>query len=173
MCKKIIAWKKVSDEHDDARITISEFRARTSFGRSPEHGQLSLESRYVTQSQGQRFDSELRRIAKKKDKVKLDIHISKQATRDPLESSDKILKFYKLIANTAKDSDIGVHSLHRYATSSLCNVLQDLPMVGGMGPVGSDFRTPNEHIFKDSLIDRSVLLALILNKLSSNGKTQN
>ena len=173
MCKKIIAWKKVSDEHDDARITISEFRARTSFGRSPEHGQLSLESRYVTQSQGQRFDSELRRIAKKKDKVKLDIHISKQATRDPLESSDKILKFYKLIANTAKDADIRVHSLHRYATSSLCNVLQDLPMVGGMGPVGSDFRTPNEHIFKDSLIDRSVLLALILNKLSSNGKTQN
>lgn len=173
MCKKIIAWKKVSDEHDDARITISEFRARTSFGRSPEHGQMSLESRYVTQSQGQRFDSELRRIAKKKDKVKLDIHISKQATRDPLESSDKISKFYKLIANTAKDADIRVHSLHRYATSSLCNVLQDLPMVGGMGPVGSDFRTPNEHIFKDSLIDRSVLLALILNKLSSNGKKQN
>ena len=173
MCKKIIAWKKVSDEHNDARITVSEFRARTSFGKSPEHGQLSLESRYITQSQGQRFDSELRRIAKKKDKVKLDIHISKQATRDPMENSDKILKFYELIEKTAKESDIKVNSVHRYATSSLCNVLQDLPMVGGMGPIGSDFRTPNEHIFKDSLIDRSVLLALILNKLSSIGNIKN
>ena len=173
MCKKIIAWKKVSEDHDDARITVSEFRATTSFGRSPEHGQLSLESRYSTQTQGQRFDLELRRIAKKKDKTKLDIHISKLATRDPVEKSENITKLYELIEKTAKNADIKVQPMHRYATSSLCNVLQDLSMVGSMGPIGSDYRTPNEHILKDSLIDRGVLLALVLNKLSSNGKIKN
>ena len=173
MCKKIIAWKKVSEDHDDARITVSEFRATTSFGRSPEHGQLSLESRYSTQTQGQRFDLELRRIAKKKDKTKLDIHISQLATRDPVEKSENITKLYELIEKTAKNADIKVQPMHRYATSSLCNVLQDLSMVGSMGPIGSDYRTPNEHILKDSLIDRGVLLALVLNKLSSNGKIKN
>ncbi len=173
MCKKVVAWKKISENHNDARITISEFRAITSFGRAPEHGQLSLESRYATPQQGQRFDSELRRISKKKDKTKLDIHISKIATRDPVEKSDNISKLYELIKKTAKESDIKIESMHRYATSSLCNILQDLPMVGSMGPIGSDHRTPNEHIYKDSLIDRSVLLALVLNKLSSSsGKTQ-
>ena len=172
MCKKVVAWKKISENHNDARITISEFRAITSFGRAPEHGQLSLESRYATPQQGQRFDSELRRISKKKDKTKLDIHISKIATRDPVEKSDNISKLYELIKKTAKESDIKIESMHRYATSSLCNILQDLPMVGSMGPIGCDHRTPNEHIYKDSLIDRSVLLALVLNKLSSSGKTQ-
>ena len=172
MCKKIVSWKKVSEDHDDARITISEFRARTSFGRSPQYGQLSLESRYSNLAQGQRFDSELHRIAKKKDQSKLDIHISKQATRDPVENSEKISSLYDLIQKTAEDADIKVKSTHRFATSSLCNVLQDISMVGGMGPIGTDYRTPNEYILKDSMVDRGVLLALVLNKLASNGQAK-
>ncbi len=172
MCKKIVSWKKVSEDHEDARITIADFKAKTSFGRSPEHGQISLESRYANLAQGQRFDSELGRIAKKKDKTKLDIHISKLATRDPVETSENISNLYDLIQKIAKESDIKVISTHRFATSSLCNVLQDIPMVGSMGPVGTDYRTPNEHVLKDSMIDRSVLLALVLNKLASNGKTK-
>jgi len=173
MCRKIIAWKKISDEYDDARITISEFNAKTSFGKAPEYGRLSLESRYMTQKQGKRFDSELHRIAKKKDKSKLDIHITKQVTRDPLEKSENILKFYALIEKIAKQADIKINSVHRYATSSLCDVSQDIPMIGSMGPVGSDYRTPNEHILKDSLIDRGVLLALVLNKLSTKSSGGN
>ena len=43
-------------------------------------------------------------------------------------------------------------------------------MIGSMGPLGIDYRTPNEHIHKDSIIDRAVLLALTINKLSSNSK---
>lgn len=172
MCKKIVLWKNISGDSPDARITISDFHATTSFGRSPQYGRLTLESRYVTHEQGLRFDSELHRIAKKRDKSKLDIHISKQVTRDPLESSDATMNFYELIQETAVESDIKISSKHRYATSSLCDVLQDIPMIGSMGPVGADFRTPNEHILKDSLVDRGVLLALVLNRLASRGNNK-
>ena len=133
---------------------------------------MSLESRYKTKVQGKRFDSELRRIAKKKDKSKLDIHITRQVTRDPVETTDNISEFYELVEKIAKQADIKISSMHRYATSGLCNILQDKPMIGSMGPVGSDYRTPNEHILKDSLVDRGVLLALVLNKLSSNHQTE-
>ena len=173
MCKKIVSWQKVTEDHNDARITITDFRAKTSFGRSPDHGQISLETRYAHLAQGQKFDSELKRIAKKKDKTKLDVHISELATRDPVENSEKISKFYDLIQKIAKEADIPINPSHRYATSSLCNVLQDLPMLGAMGPVGDDHRTPNEHVLRDSIVDRAVLLALVLNKLSQKGKTKN
>lgn len=172
MCKKIVLWKGISGDSPDARITISEFHATTSFGRSPQYGRLTLESRYVTHEQGLKFNSELHRIAKKRDKSKLDIHISKQVTRDPLEGSENTMNFYELIQGIAVESDIKISSRHRYATSSLCDVLQDIPMIGSMGPLGVDFRTPNEHILKDSLIDRGVLLALVLNKLASNGNNK-
>ena len=37
-------------------------------------------------------------------------------------------------------------------------------MVGSMGPIGADYRTPNEHILRDSLVERGILLGLTINK---------
>lgn len=166
MCKKVIAWKKTTFDHSDVRITISDFTANTSYGRFPDYGKLSLEVRYKLLEQGKKFDSEIRKIAKKKANSKLDVHVSKQVSRDPVEKSEKIEQLFETIQKLAKQAEIKIHSEHRYATSSLCDVAADKYMIGSMGPIGNDFRTPNEHIYRDSLIDRGVLLALTMNKCS-------
>jgi len=164
MCRKVIALKKISYDYPDARITISDFSATTSFGRSPEYGKLSLESRYTSSDQGKKFDSEIRKIAKTKSTSKLDIHVAKQVTRDPIQKTQKIEQFYEIIQKLAKQSEIKINEFHRYATSSLNDVNEGKPMIGSMGPVGADYRTPNEHILRDSLLDRAILLALVMNK---------
>lgn len=166
MCKKIIEWKKVSSEHVDARITISDFRARTSFGRTPEYGNLSLTSRYATEALGKKMDTDIYRIAKKRDRTGLDIHITRQVTRSAVETSQEITALYDIISGVAGLADIRISAAHRYASSSLGDTTQRKPMIGSMGPVGVDHRTPNEHIHRDSLIDRALLLALAVNKIS-------
>lgn len=170
MCRKVIGWKKISYDYSDARVTISDFTANTSFGRAPEYGKLSLESRYLNHEQRQKFDSEIRKIAKKKTNSHLDVHVVKQVTRDPVEKTQKIEEFYNVIQKLAKLAEIKIGSEHRFATSSICDVYDDKPMIGSMGPIGSDYRTPNEHILRDSLIDRALLLALTLNKCSTLSK---
>lgn len=45
----------------------------------------------------------------------------------------------------------------------------DRPMLGSMGPIGIDCRTPNEHIIRDSVIERALLLALVIDKTASEG----
>ena len=166
MCSKVVAWKKVSYGLDDARITITDFSAKTSFGPSPEYGKLSLESRYTSIDQGKEFDSEIRRIAKKKINSNIDVHVVKQVTREPLEKTESIEQFYDVIQKLAKLAEIKIIPEHRFATSSLCDISQDKPMIGSMGPIGNDYRTPNEHILRDSLIDRGILLALTIQKCS-------
>lgn len=167
MCKKVVDWKRISSAHDDARIMISSFKAHTSFGKSPEYGNLTLTSRYITEAQGKKFDSELRKIAKKKDRSKLDIHIATQVKRNTVEATRRTRDFYDVIGSIARQSDIKVSAEHRYASSSLGDVLDDKPMIGSMGPIGKDYRTPNEHILRDSITDRALLLALTLDKISS------
>jgi len=164
MCRKVIALKKISYNYPDARITISDFLANTSFGRSPEYGKMSLESRYTTPEQGKKFDSEIRKVAKTKSTSKLDIHIAKQVTRDPVQKTTKIEKFYQTILKLSKQAEIKINEFHRYATSSLNDVSNEKPLIGSMGPIGVDHRTPNEHILRDSLIERGILLALVMNK---------
>ncbi len=166
MCSKVVAWKKISYGLADARITISDFSAKTSFGRAPDYGKLSLESRYTSIDQGEKFDSEIRKIAKKKIHSNIDVHVVKQVTREPLEKTESIEKFYDVIQKLAKLAEIKIKPEHRFATSSLCDISGDKPMIGSMGPIGNDYRTPNEHIFRDSLIDRGILLALTINKCS-------
>ena len=125
---------------------------------------LSLSSRYPNTLIGKKFDSEIKTIAKKKGDSKLDIHIAKEVTRDPVEKTKNIEQFFEEIKKLAKSAEIKIQSEHRYATSSLCDVLSGKHMIGSLGPIGNDVRTPNEHIFRDSLIDRGVLLALTINK---------
>ena len=164
MCRKVIAFKKISYDYPDARITIPDFSANTSFGRSPEYGKLSLESRYTSIDQGKKFDSEIRKIAKTKSTSKLDIHVAKQVTRDPVQKTQNIEKFFEVIQKIAKQAEIKLNEFHRYASSSLNDVNNNKPMLGSMGPVGADYRTPNEHILRDSLVERGILLALTINK---------
>ncbi|NIM26009.1 MAG: ATP-grasp domain-containing protein [Nitrososphaeria archaeon] len=167
MCHKVILWKKISQGIPDARITISDFSGQTSYGKAPDYGKLSLESRYVNIEQGKKFDAEIRKIAKKKTNSNLDIHVAKTVTRQPFIKTEKIENFYEIIQKLAKLAEIKIKPEHRFAPSSLCDVLADIPMIGSMGPLGSDHRTANEHIFRDSLIDRGVLLSLTINKCSA------
>ena len=164
MCRKVIAFKKVSYNYPDARITIPYFSASTSLGRSPEYGKLSLESRYTSPDQGKKFDFEIRKIAKTKSTSKLDIHVAKQVTRDPVQKTQNIENFFEAIQKLAKQAEIKINEFHRYASSSLNDVNNNKPMIGSMGPIGADYRTPNEHILRDSLVERGILLALTINK---------
>lgn len=172
MCRKIIGWKKISYEYSDARVTVSDFNAKTSFGRAPEYGKLSLESRYTTAEQGKKFDSEIRKIAKRKSNSKLDVHVVKRVTREPVKKTEKIDELYGIIQKLSQQAEIKIKPDHRFATSSLCDVTIDTHMIGSMGPLGNDYRTPNEHILRDSLIDRGLLLALTINKCSQIWKKE-
>ncbi len=169
MCKRIVDWKNVTSAHDDARVTIPEFQARTSFGMSPDYGGLTITSRFVTRQQGEEIGAELHRIAKKKGKAKLDIHIIQQSRRNPVEKTKEILEFYEMVERLAREADVKIAQGHRYASSSLGDVQGDggKPVLGSMGPIGIDYRTPNEHIIRDSIVDRALLLALTINKIAS------
>lgn len=176
MCRRVAALSRIAPggagSHSAAPdirgsgMSVSEFRATSSFGREPDYGVLSLTSRYATEDEGAALEAEMWRIARKRDGAKLDVHISRQASRSPVAASAATESLYSVVRGEADGADMRVEGRHRRASSSLGDVGRDMPMVGSMGPVGVDVRTPDEHILADSLIDRAVLLALVVNRLA-------
>ncbi len=166
MCKKIIEWKKISLKHDDARITISNFTANTSHGQTPDYGRLTLESRFKKKEQGELFDKYISKIAKSRSKIKLEVHLVKEVMRPAATETQKNIEFYKRVAEMAAESDIKVKTMHRFSSSDLCYVPETIPQLGSMGPVGAEVRSPNEYIIKDSILERSLLLALTIHSCS-------
>ena len=52
--------------------------------------------------------------------------------------------------------------VYRDASSDICHVPAGVPVLGGFGPTGGNRLSPHEFIVRDSLIDRSALLALVI-----------
>ena len=181
MCRRVAALSRIAPgggSHSAAPdirgsgMSVSEFRATSSFGREPDYGLLSLTSRYATEEEGAAFEAEMWRIARKRDGAKLDVHISRQASRSPVAASAATESLYAAVRAEAAAADMRVEGRHRRASSSLGDVGRDMPMVGSMGPVGVDVRTPDEHILADSLIDRAVLLALVVHRLAADRRRE-
>ena len=168
MCKKVIDWKKMSHKLTDARTLIYNFSCTTSLGRSPDFGRLELESRYRDDEQGKLLDKKLRDIAKKKEEVKLDVHVHRDVTRPPVLSNKDTEKFYGEVEKLAKSAEIKIKPYHRYITSDLSYVPVNIPTLGSMGPLAENIGTANEYIQRDSIIDRSILLALTINHCSKS-----
>lgn len=178
MCRRVAALGRIApggggphSAAPDIRgsgMSVSEFRATSSFGREPDYGVLSLTSRYATEEEGAALEAEMWRIARKRDGAKLDVHISRQASRSPVAASAATESLHGVVRAEAAAADMRAEGMHRRASSSLGDVGRDMPMVGSMGPVGVDVRTPDEHILADSLIDRAVLLALVVHRLASD-----
>jgi len=61
--------------------------------------------------------------------------------------------------------DIRVLKEHRWSSSDICSVRQDIARIDGLGPIGDAPHDNEEYILRHSLLDRAALLALLLNDL--------
>jgi D-alanine-D-alanine ligase len=80
-----------------------------------------------------------------------------------MECSDESQAFYDEVKTIAKTIDVRVLSKHRWSSSDICHIQKNVPRVDGLGPIGEFLPSANERILRHSLIERSLLLALILN----------
>ncbi len=162
VCKKILALNKL--EKKDTRIKVSSMEARTSYGRSPDFASISVMTNFTTKTLGNELETQIKKTLKSKETMKLDIEISKGVRREPIVESSATKKLFDLIKEQASRIDLNVKAANRLISSDISHVPDGIPAIDGLGPLGGEYRTPNEFILKDSLIDRALLLALVLFK---------
>ena len=81
-----------------------------------------------------------------------------------MEQTTENENFYKEIQTIAKNIDVRISRDHRWSSSNICHIINNQPKIDGLGPVGEYLPTYNERIIRHSILDRSLLLALILIK---------
>lgn len=162
LCQKVLSWQKLSRPEQNIRVIATRIEAQTIHGRIPDFGVVELQVEFKQKDQGEQLDEEIRKIAKKGTNAHLNIRVRKGVSRHPIIETEKIKAFYELIEKLAKRLEVHVHAIHRSQSSNLCHVPDDLAIIDGMGPVGGEVRTPDEFIFRDSLVDRATLLAMTI-----------
>ena len=165
VCKKITAIKKLSKK--DSIIRIMSIDGQTSYGNSPDHVSISFYTTFANKSDANELERQIKSILKKQEDMKIDLEVSKGVRRDPYLESTNTKKLYSIVEELSIRLEQKINSIHRDISSDISHVPQEISSLEGLGPLGAEYRSPNEYILKDSLIDRSLLLTMLIHKLSA------
>ena len=160
--KKVLAWQKLSSPDSGVELIINSLKAERNSGRSADYASVILTARYIDRVQADDLDSQIRRIAEKDTNGSMQVRIRLLGTRPPISDNKLNREFFKMVKELAELLEIKVKSVHRHFSSDICHVPENIPVLGGLGPVALACDSPNDYILRDSLIDRSALLALTI-----------
>ncbi len=111
------------------------------------------------------IEKKVREYAKPSSSLNINYNVKRLLNRKPLLSANRNEDFCNEIENLSKKLEITIAASHRPTSSNICNIVDAVPAIEGMGALGGNLRTGKEYILKDSLIDRAVLLSLLLDNL--------
>ena len=158
----IIAWQKLNSEERGITVNPTWLEARTLYGSAPDYAKVLLDTNYQDEDQGKVLETEVRRVARRGLDSKIQVSIKRGVHRPPHVETELSHQFFSRVQAMAAQLETKTGHIHRTFSSAVCYVPESVPVLEGLGPAGGNSRSPYEYILRDSLIDRSTLLALII-----------
>ena len=166
--QKINSLRKLNYESDGIFITITGLQTKGMEDQPTYHAALSFVIRYRNPDQRVRLEEQVNQIFASKSQDNTKVHVTKRPQSKPFLENEKTLKFYDQVEKIAKLVETRIKKSENSIVSCLSNIGERIPALDGLGPVTGGYGTNNEHIVRDSLIDRSVLLAYLIYLSSKN-----
>jgi D-alanine-D-alanine ligase len=160
--KKILAWQKLSVPEQGVDVIITSLNAERNPARNLDYATVSLTARYVNPDQINDLDSQIRKIAEKDTNGAMQARIRVMGNRPPVSDNQLNRDFFAAVKKVAELLEVKVEFIHRQISSDICHVPGNVPVLGGLGPIALTGESPEDYILRDSLLDRSALLALTI-----------
>jgi len=128
------------------------------------YGTAKISVRFSSVEDFERIDQRIRKTANLTRKLAqtFQSQLDGGLTRPPLPASAHNQELFDTLSRIAKRIDSSVIPEHRWSSSDICNISIDVPKLDGLGPIGGFDKQKSEFIFRHSLVDRALLLALLL-----------
>ena len=166
--KKISAIEKLTKDEKDYRVRTTSIVSQGTHGHTPNYATISLICSYKTPQLGAAMDNKIRSIMKKRESgsPKLEVAINQIHARPPVMEEESDTAFYEMIEGLAKKHEVKIKRHEQIMSSDISNVPTELPALDGFGPIGHKYRSTQEYIIHDSIVERAALLTSIIFKCS-------
>ena len=128
------------------------------------HGKSNISVRFNDMNEFELLDAKINKAVKLPVslKNKAVIHLEGGVSRPPLNKNEKSDLLYNYLKDIAAKIDAQITEEHRWSSSDICNVNEDVALIDGLGPLGGYDKQKVEFIHRHSLVDRALMLALLL-----------
>lgn len=161
--KTLAAITDISRNDSENVIAPYDIQFKSNIFKVNAHGSAGISVRFNSKETLDDIEQKIKKIitSQKRSKV-YQVQFEGGIKRQAMEQTEEIRNFYKTIHSIAKKIDVRITKEHRWSSSDICHIDKSLPKVDGLGPVGKYLPSNNEQIIRHSLIERSLLMALIL-----------
>jgi D-alanine-D-alanine ligase len=129
------------------------------------YGFAGISVRYNSKDILAKIEKKINKILSEQKRNKnFQIHFEGGAKRPPLVENEKSKQYYEEIQSIARSIFVRINREHRWSSGDICHIKREIPILDGLGPIGENVNSDKERILRHSLIERSLLLALILNR---------
>jgi len=128
-------------------------------------GTAKISVRFNNQEEFEEIDQKVKKLVKSsKSQSKIfNSHLEGGIARLPMQDTQLNEPVWEALKKLARMTDVSITREHRWSSSNICNVNKDCPKIDGLGPTGGYDNKWAEFIFRNSITDRALLLALLLN----------
>ncbi len=173
VAQKVLAWQKLTSEEKGTIVNPTRLEARSLYGIAPDVATVLLDAHFKEKEHGEELEAEIRKIARKGASGKLQVRLRRGVYRPPLPRREANDDFLARVESIAQRLETRVAPIYRTISSAACYVPDNVPVLEGLGPAGGNSRSPNEFVYRDSLIDRATLLALLIRECGKAERKKN
>lgn len=163
--QKISQLKRLNSKDKGVYVTMTGMDTRGNEEQPAYHAGLAFILRYQSSDQSKALDAQIMRIFESKPSSPVRVNVTRGAQRKPFLCNDKTVQFYEQLEKVAQLVEVRVKREEANIASLLSDVTPDVPAIDGLGPVTGGYGSSQEYIVRDSMIDRSVLLAYLIYKI--------
>lgn len=156
---RLLAAQRLATE--DARIAITRLSVEAPFEHLPEAAEATMTVRFNQLEAWPQLERDIRAaLSRRTSGMKITVHGGLR--RPPLEQSDVRAALVAEAEQIAAGLNIPTQGGHSWGSANVGFVPPDVPAIDGLGPVGAERGTADEHIYSGSLRERASLLALLI-----------
>jgi glutamate carboxypeptidase len=126
----------------------------------PEHALARIDFRFLKAPDKAYLEKKIAEITQKQNIQNTRSHSVILSGRPPMPVSEKNKQLFKVVKETAKSIGLSVEEEFRAGVSD-ANLIagENTPVIDGLGPIGAMDHSEDEYMIKESLLQRSALLA--------------
>lgn len=163
--KVLASITDISKNDNENLIAPYEIQFKSNIFKRYAYGSAGISVRYNSKEILEEIEQKVKKIITQQKRSKIyNIQFEGGQKRPAMVLSNENEKVFDIAYELAKSIDVRVTKEHRWSSSDICFVPQNIPKLDGFGPVGEILPSENERILRHSLIERSLLLAMVLSK---------
>jgi glutamate carboxypeptidase len=163
LAHKIIAFESLNNLDRGISVNVGKVKGGIGPNTVPEHALARIDFRFTGIEDKADLEKSISEITKKNDIPKTSSHFAILSSRPPMPASEQNKELFQAVQETAASVGLSVSEEFRAGVSD-ANLIAgaQTPVIDGLGPIGAMDHSENEYMIKESLLQRSVLLACAL-----------